>query len=790
MNKLLACIAIVWTMSFFASCSSESDNGRISGSSEEPNMFTADGDTSVGEPTPSVFCRRYAAQGALPSEYEGCYWTGEMWNPTSGYRVRTGYDNGTNTSGIWYWSVEPHDDRDVYFNWGVPVNEEYDSLSLAPVVDRCKGSMCGNVIFEEFEVDADSLGLRPFYVESSRGYLEFSFAGKNANGEFESVDATDMQGICIEYLGSPMRMELDAGQPEGEPLYGVLLTNVDNQGAGNGKGVCYPWNKFWARSSFDENLVPSMSLEDVLAHLKGLRFSFESNSRNWDSKNFNIVALGKISGNVAAALNTVDEDCRAESVKEYYCECSYTEERISREGRVSADRLLFEKANSTEVYSSASRKCFSNAAGALMMFMNPISSLETPCDNPVPKTILCSDGSEKLSREYAETLETFEAKVDSVSNYIRDSVFALCENLPDVLTNGDTLPDTCEIMERIVGSGSITLFSLQDSNFTNGSAKGRNDYKDVIDSLYGLDTLDEITKGCLRNQLPYQSRLQSRRFARPPTPVIMTKSYRCQSGTLYYTEEFKQLLKDNGFDEYPDSAALYQKGYESGVHMEKSQLEMCIDYKKGVDLEWDGSMTRVITPFDNGRGSAGLWFLHTDSIYGGHSRFALNRDGDEYKVVDWGAPDALDNYLTMERRLYGTAYFSDDTLENGWKPFVELGFWLADENENGEHKAVDLSEREGICFEHASSDEIYIVLDMGDSLKSALDDDFFKVYAIPSSTLISDCYSWNKFKQGGWGAKMDLSEALKHVVAIKILFYKAHKDEISYDLQRVYFKKE
>jgi hypothetical protein len=100
MNKLLACIAIVWTMSFFASCSSESDNGRISGSSEEPNMFTADGDTSVGEPTPSVFCRRYAAQGALPSEYEGCYWTGEMWNPTSGYRVRTGYDNGTNTSGI------------------------------------------------------------------------------------------------------------------------------------------------------------------------------------------------------------------------------------------------------------------------------------------------------------------------------------------------------------------------------------------------------------------------------------------------------------------------------------------------------------------------------------------------------------------------------------------------------------------------------------------------------------------------------------------------------------------
>jgi hypothetical protein len=79
---------------------------------------------------------------------------------------------------------------------------------------------------------------------------------------------------------------------------------------------------------------------------------------------------------------------------------------------------------------------------------------------------------------------------------------------------------------------------------------------------------------------------------------------------------------------------------------------------------------------------------------------------------------------------------------------------------------------------------------MGDSLKSALDDDFFQVHAIPSSTLMSDCYSWNKFKQGGWGAKMDLSEALKHVVAIKILFYKAHKDEISYDLQRVYFKKE
>ena len=65
-----------------------------------------------------------------------------------------------------------------------------------------------------------------------------------------------------------------------------------------------------------------------------------------------------------------------------------------------------------------------------------------------------------------------------------------------------------------------------------------------------------------------------------------------------------------------------------------------------------------------------------------------------------------------------------------------------------------------------------------------------KDFAPEENGLMSDCYSWNKFKQGGWGAKMDLSEALKHVVAIKILFYKAHKDEISYDLQRVYFKKE
>ena len=169
---------LLWT-----ACSDQSNPSA--GTTELPNMGAG-----------SVLCSRgNSSSDSLNAN--NCYWSAEMWNRTSGYRVHTGFDNGSNTSGIWVWKAEGSNGREARIDWPGNATTDYDSMALADVIDKCHGSLCGTAVFEDMTAKYRN---RTFWSESKVS-VEFSFAGKNSSGQFDVADGNMMQGLCIEYIG-------------------------------------------------------------------------------------------------------------------------------------------------------------------------------------------------------------------------------------------------------------------------------------------------------------------------------------------------------------------------------------------------------------------------------------------------------------------------------------------------------------------------------------------------------------------------------------------------------------
>ena len=134
MNKKIYTLVAFGALLFAVACS---DNASpVSGSTSIPNMSKS-----------PVLCSVMGVTDSLDALEKGCIWSPEMWGPTTGYRVRTGYDNGSNTSGIWTVSTYP-ENAYVDMIWPGNATTEYDSMALADVIDKCGGSLCGKALLK------------------------------------------------------------------------------------------------------------------------------------------------------------------------------------------------------------------------------------------------------------------------------------------------------------------------------------------------------------------------------------------------------------------------------------------------------------------------------------------------------------------------------------------------------------------------------------------------------------------------------------------------------------------
>ena len=402
----------------------------ISGSTSVPNM------RNNLTPQSPVLCSVMGVTDSLEAVENGCIWSPEMWNRTSGYRVRTGLDNGTNTSGIWTWHTEQGYYKSVRFEWPGVATADYDSMALADVIDKCGGSLCGTVVFDPIE---NQVGSVADYAEPyGSASVEFYFAGKNSLETVDEVDAHAMQGICIDYSGiTSVELLPNDSIANLNPFssYSVELPYLSN--SGKTKEECLAWRQFSLSKSVSGNQVSHGSvlvpIEVVATHLKGVRFKFQYTESNME---FDIVNIGWYHSTNVSTTNyhPVNQTCVPVEVKSTFCECDFSEEKavsyIASTSYVQFMELKTQAENGSVALSNSAEECFESTLDSLMRLRE--MKIDSPCDNPLPQTFMCADGTVSESLEFAAKNEEYSQIVKPLGDQMTaaiDSLAAHCMSL-------------------------------------------------------------------------------------------------------------------------------------------------------------------------------------------------------------------------------------------------------------------------------------------------------------------------------------------------------------------------
>ena len=163
-----------------------------------------------------------------------------------GSRVMTGLDNGTGTSGYWYWYNDRADGGNSRIDW--PVEEAEEGDMLKPVIEACQG-LCGT-----FTLDQGSLDYKPFVV------LGFNIAGTETlyGGSATPADISAWEGLCVAYSSTTdIELYLSYGD-EKDAAMGYDFPSVTMPISTEGTVECYRWKQFsrgWGMDPHMDQLV-------------------------------------------------------------------------------------------------------------------------------------------------------------------------------------------------------------------------------------------------------------------------------------------------------------------------------------------------------------------------------------------------------------------------------------------------------------------------------------------------------------------------------------------------------
>ena len=423
-NKIYSLIAL-GTILFAAACS---DNvSPISGSTSIPNM----GHELNVQQSP-VLCSVIGVTDSLEALEKGCIWSPEMWGPTSGYRVRTGYDNGSNTSGIWYFKLDSTDLLLPSVEWSAEVGDSYDSLAFSQVLQACGGAICGKANFTPVGYGMMNRGPEwGEWIKLPSVNVGFAMAGKDASGKFEAVDVSEMGGLCVGYqTDDQISMVLDFDDSVntlmGDAFYQVRLSAYISEGGfayreQDERNECFAWSDFVVARNVDGESTrsPFISVEEAVKHLTGIRFEILG-VRNYEMDEFKISRIGRyVKTNKRKFLDeenlpVVDESCVSPVAVENFCECNYADSIAVHEGyRIGYDEAFEEAISKFNKRDLAMSLCVSNLRVKLGLEIPASRTGLQPCDNAVPKILQCSDGSYRFSSEFSQLKSSYDAVVQS-----------------------------------------------------------------------------------------------------------------------------------------------------------------------------------------------------------------------------------------------------------------------------------------------------------------------------------------------------------------------------------------
>jgi len=196
-------------------------------------------------------------------------------------QIRTGMDNGTETSGYWYVFDDSDEGGLSRVVWPVPIGNEYNINSLEPVINECEG-VCGTFI-----LDKGSLTYNPFIG------LAFDIAGQTSLYDTApaTADASSMGGVCITYKSdyAPV-LELSLGEEVNAEIgYALPAANLPKSKAGVTKFIS--WSDFKQPTWYKGSL--KFSGEEAAKQLASIRFKVQGTP---GESSFNIIAFGDYNG--------------------------------------------------------------------------------------------------------------------------------------------------------------------------------------------------------------------------------------------------------------------------------------------------------------------------------------------------------------------------------------------------------------------------------------------------------------------------------------------------------------
>lgn len=216
-----------------------------------------------------------------PDEYD-CDGT-ELWckDESPNYRVQTGLDNDTRTSGYWFPYTDSIEGGASTIEWPVARGTEFDPYAFDNIVRECKG-LCGTIALDTGEMD----GINPY------AGVYFNIVGETSvtDGTIAVGDVTAWEGICITYISTlpaKLVMELDEytriAVKEDQPVKSLAKAALAND-------VCIEWSDFRQGGWGKADRISGTEAATKLAALK-----FEISATDGSTGDFNIIRLRKYS---------------------------------------------------------------------------------------------------------------------------------------------------------------------------------------------------------------------------------------------------------------------------------------------------------------------------------------------------------------------------------------------------------------------------------------------------------------------------------------------------------------
>ena len=212
----------------------------------------------------------------------------QTWHGSRDFEIKTGYDNGSKTSGIWFSIFDNQQNGASSITW--PIDPPYDNFSedsfdswRMELIEECKG-ICAEYNLDKFQFPDEK---DPF---AGIGIIIAGEATDPASNKayLATVDATNMGGVCVSYTSdNDMYIQMGLGDKKDEELnYALPIVSVPASKEVN--TVYVKWSQFQQPSWYDgDKKITGAEAAKSLAAVH-----FLAHGKSGSAGKFNIMSIG------------------------------------------------------------------------------------------------------------------------------------------------------------------------------------------------------------------------------------------------------------------------------------------------------------------------------------------------------------------------------------------------------------------------------------------------------------------------------------------------------------------